>query len=261
MVVRPSAIVGWDSDRVWAGTVRATRADVSVLVDSALTDIRNCSASGRALGGAVAGIDRRTGRHGIWWFSLSTDKLEVLLDAEYILHAALDPSGRYTCYTAPPWTTRDDLGLHVLDRDEGDSSLVLDGGVARSCVPAWRGREILFHTPDDRILGVDREGGPVRLVSRGRHPAVTIDGAKLAYWAADRVQVEVAGRPGGELAVHQALSQDLTALDWSRDGRYLLLSLVARGVEEKTTFLLLDPETRAAAEVEHPGLRGITFVR
>src|SRR5438105_3614011 len=116
-MTRPSAgygVIAWDATRVWAGTLRGPQPDLALArAAEQFRDIRGCSAPANGQWAVVAGVDPTTGRSALWRQDLRGHGTDRLLDAEYLLHPAVDREGSFVAYPAPPWLTRGDMSLHL----------------------------------------------------------------------------------------------------------------------------------------------------
>src|SRR5215475_8791871 len=119
-------ILAWALNHVQIGTLRHQILELNAVgLNLSLSDIRNCSA---AFGGhriAITAVNRQTGKQALWRYELDEERGDILIETDYILNNAIDPSGRYICYTAPPLRTHIDMSLYVYDLQSSHSDLIV----------------------------------------------------------------------------------------------------------------------------------------
>src|SRR6266545_4320733 len=254
-------VLAWDGTGVQVGTLEAGQLRLApVGRELRLADIRNCSAAPGRRWGAATGVDPTSGRHGLWRLQLDGDGAQALLEADYLLHNAVEPSGRAICYTAPPWTTRGDTSLHLLDLEELASTLVVEGSVARDCVPSWRspGR-VLYHTEASEVVELELAGGRTRRLLAGAHPASSPDGRRTAYREGSTILVSDDGAPRITLRPRRGLREGNLrgTMSWSPDGRHLLVGRTGGTLGYELEFSTLEVATGERTDVRQRHLHGI----
>jgi len=200
----------------------------------------------------------RNGRTGLWLLELdsgSPRQLTQLPDPDgYEGSATWSPDGRVIAFVrALPPSSREDLrrsGIVLLDVAAGTTRGFPIEGLPRPGVrdPEWvRGGRIAFVAIDvrapmgGRIWTVDTAGGHARPVTsesvQALAPAITPDGRKLAYFAADsadRMQVWVqelsdsGTATGAPIRVTSHKDVTRTRIRWMPDGKALLYSADGR---------------------------------
>jgi hypothetical protein len=257
-------VVAWDPLRVLAGTLTGSRLDGHwVDLTIPLLDIRNCAASSAAAGAIVSAVDGEREHRALWWFALEGSGSQLLVELDYVLYGSVDASGRYVCFTAPPTTSRGDMSLHLLDRQEGRSDLLMDGSVARSCIPDWRRDKILFHTKSREIVELDPRTRRSQPLLQGEHPASSADGTRIAYQEGNRLRmtgdevptVDITPRRGARVGTFQG------GISWAPDGRHLLFGQSTGILGEETEFFVLDTQTKDRTKIRQRYLQGIAYAR
>jgi hypothetical protein len=256
-------VVAWDPMTVLAGTLRGTELDIAA-ISAGLRgrDIRNCSAVADGSWIVVSGVDASTGIHGLWRIDLANGAPDLLIDADYLLYAVVEPSGVRVAFTSPPSRGRGDLSLSVLDVATRRRRLVLDGTVARSCVPSWCSpTQVLIHTENREIIEVDTDSGELRRLGPGEYPAAAAGGTRIAYRDGQTVRLVTGDwEPIGVFrfrGLHQAPYRG--AMSWSPDGRLLLLARAAGVLGEELKFGTIDTGSMRYAVIRRRYLQGMVF--
>ena len=257
-------VLAWDASSVRVGRLLAGWLELTAVGGGLrLDDIRNCSAARGRTWGAATGVERTDRRHALWRFDLHGDDAQALLHADYLLHNAVDPSGRAICYTAPPWTTRGDMSLHVLDLEGRESTLTVDGSVSRACIPSWRapGR-VLYHTEGNEVVEVDLATGRTHGLFAGEHPTASPDGRRIAYRDGNVILVTGDGEDPVDASPRRGLGEGSLrgGMSWSPDGRYLLFGHTGGVLGYEMEFSALEVATGERTKVRQRYLQGIRFL-
>lgn len=256
-------MVAWDPTTALAGTLRGTELDVAAIAAGPRwRDIRNCSAVADGSWIVVSAVDASSGTDALWRVELASGTPELLIEADYLLYGAVEPSGARVAYTSPPSHGRADLSLSIFDVATRRRRLMLDGTVARSCVPSWRspGR-ILIHTETRQIIEVDTDSGELRQLGSGEYPAAAPDGTRIAYLDGQTVRlVRDDWEPIGAFRLRGLRrAPHRGAMSWSPDGRLLLLAHASGALREELRFGLLDVGSMKYAMIRRRYLRGMVF--
>ena len=265
-MTRPSArygVIAWDAMRVWTGTLRGPQADLALArTAEQFRDIRGCSAPADGNWAVVAGVNPTTGRSALWRQDLRGNGTDRLLDAEYLLHPAVDQGGSFVVYPAPPWRTRGDMSLHLFDLTQRQSRLLVQATVARSCIPSWRAAQrILFHTEDRQVVEVNLDSGAMNRLFPGEYPTASPDGSRIAYRHGadirlvldDGARVDISPRRRIPPRPYQG------GMSWSPDGRLLLIGWSSGMLGYERDFGTLDIHTRELTRIVQRYLQGIAF--
>ena len=256
-------VLAWDATTVRIGTLRGADLDVAVVrTGQRFRDIRNCSAPAHGAWAVVVGVDASTTTHTLWRVDLASGAPEPLVEADYLLYCVVPPAGSPAVYTGPPYRSPADLSLYVLDIATRRQRLVLEGVMARSCVPSWRSpTRILIHTQSREVAEVNVVSGELKILFPGEYPAAAPDGVQIAYRVGqavrlvggDRVSVEIAQPRGVRRAPYRG------AMSWSPDGQLLLLSRTAGTLGYELDFCTLDVGTRKFTRIRQRYMSGIVF--
>jgi hypothetical protein len=253
-------VVAWDPTTVLAGTLRGTELDVAAVpAGPRWRDIRNCSAVANGSRIVVSAVEASTGTGSLWRVELANGAPELLIEADYLLYGAVEPSGARVAFTSPPSRGRADLSLSIFDVATRRRRLMLDGTVARSCVPSWRSPgAILIHTENRQIVEVDTDSGELRQLGSGEYPAAAPDGTRIAYLDGQTVRL-VRGdwEPIGAFRLPRGPHRG--AMSWSPDGRLLLLAHAAGALREELRFGLIDVGSMKYAMIRRRYLYGMVF--
>ncbi len=256
-------VVAWDSTTVQVGTLRGADLDLSpVPTDEGFRDIRNCSVPADGSWVVVVGVDATTGKHAIWRVDLTHGEQDQWVEADYLLYGAVERTGSFVAYTAPPSRTRGDMSVHVFDVARRRARLLLDGTVGRSCIPSWRLLDrILIHTESRQVAEVDVGSGDLRQLFPGEYPVAAPDGTRIAYRdgqivrlvGGDGVPVDISRPRGPRQAPYRG------GMSWSPDGHLLLLARTAGTLGYELDFGTLDVTAREYTRIRQRYLQGIVF--
>jgi len=257
-------VLGWDARRIFRGTLRAPALDLSpIVVSEAFEDIRHCSAARQKPLAAVTAARRSPDDQGVWLVDLDRELAELRYTTSYVLSNALDPSGRYVCFVAPPSPAGTDMSLHVFDADASTVSLLVHGTVARSCLPSWRDTaHVLFETVNLGIAETTRAGGEPRPLFPGSYASASPDGHRIAFRVRDSICIADAERAVIDVSPHRSFWEGSYrgGMSWSPDGRRLLVSRIGGMTWHDIVFDVVDIETRTRTKVNVRYLRGLIFV-
>jgi Tol biopolymer transport system component len=248
---------------VLAGTLRGSELDVAAIAAGRrYRDIRNCSAVANGSWIVVSGVDASTGIHALWRVDLANGTPERLIEADYLLYGVVEPSGSRVAFTSPPSSGRGDLSLNVFDVSTRRGRLVLDGTVARSCVPSWRSSsKVLVHTENREIIEVDAESGQLRQLGPGECPAAAPGGTRIAYLDGKTIRlVRDDWEPIGIFRFRDLRQAPYrSAMSWSPDGRLLLLARAAGVLGDELNFGTIDVGSMKYTTIRRRYLQGIVF--
>ncbi len=254
-------VVGWDAATVSTGTLRGAEPALRQ-VAAGWRDIRSCAAAPDGSWLLVSGVDAGSGTPGLWWVDPVEGASRALLEAEYLLHGTVDPTGSRVAYTAPPSESRSGTSLHLLDLVGSTSRLVVEGSLAVSCIPSWRTPgQILFHTEDRAVVELDLDSGRSRRLFAGEHPAASRDGSRIAYRAGPAVLLAGATGPPTDISPRWGVLHRpyRGGMSWSPDGRLLLLARTGGTLGYELDFGRVDVRTRELTKVRQRYLRGLVF--
>jgi len=259
------SVLAWGANGIQTGTLRNGDLKLKNVASSIpVEDIRNCSAAKGQPLGAVTGVNPQTRKQELWRFDLEGTHAESIVALDYILYNALDPTGRYVSYTAPPSKTRGDMSLYVYELQTSRSDLIVEGGVSRYCLPSWRpsAGKIVYHTVDGEVVEVDWSTKSVMPLFRGEYPAASPDDVMIAYrdqndirlWNShDQVSVDVS-------IDHRFWEGTLEgAMSWSPDGKFLLVSQSSGFVRHELAFYSIEVKTGSRVKVRQRYLQGLRF--
>lgn len=259
--VGPYAVLGWDASSVSVGTLQGGDPELR-RVATRWRDIRNCVAAPDGSWLLVSGVATDSGAHGLWRVNPTDGPSRALLEADYLLHGAVDPTGSRVAYTAPPARSRSDTSLHLLDLADSASRLVVEGSLAVDCIPSWRTPgHVLFHTEDREIVELDLASGRSRRLFAGEHPAPSPDGSRIAYRTGPTVLVAGAPGPRADVSPRWGLLHRpyRGGMSWSPDGRLLLLARTGGTLGYELDFGALDVQTQELTRIRQRYLRGLVF--
>jgi hypothetical protein len=257
-------VLAWGPQGVQTGRLIEDGLELNEPVrDLPLEDIRNCSSARDRGWGAVTGVNKHTRKQELWRFDLDGPASESIVSAEYLLHNAIDPSGRYVCYTAPPSHTRTDMSLYRYTAGTGTETIV-EGSVSRFCCPSWQPStvKVVYHTSDNEVVEVDTASRSHVALFRGEHPAVSPDGAAVAYREGNAIRIwSVADHSTRDVPMESGLwdRQILGAMTWSSDGKYLLIAQSAGVFGYELAFYRVEVNTGRRVEVPQRHLQGLRF--
>jgi hypothetical protein len=261
--IGPYEVLAWDASSVSIGTLHGGDPELRQVAGGWL-DIRNCAAAPDGTWLLVSGVDRRSGKHGLWRVDRENGTPSALLEAAYLLHAAVDFTGLRVAYTAPPSRSRSDTSLHLLELATSASRLLVEGSVETSCVPSWRtpGR-ILFHTDDRQVIELDLDSGRLNRLFAGEQPVAAPDGSRIAYRAGSAVLVAGTAGPARDVSPRRGLLRHpyRGSMSWSPDGRLLMLARTGGTLGYELDFFLLDVTTRHLIQIKQRHLIGCTFAQ
>lgn len=258
-------VLAWNSRSVQTGTLVEQDLEIKVVLDDLpLEDIRNCSSAHEQPWGAVTGVNRQTSRQELWRFDLDGTRAEPLVAADYILHNAVDPTGRYVCYTAPPSKRGEDMSLYLYDLQTSRCDLIVEATVSRACIPSWRCStgKVVYHTFDRQVAQVDINTRDADLLFSGEYPAVSLDGLWVAY------------REGNKLRLWNAVDQHVRdvsrkrwfwegqlrgGMSWSPDGELLIVGRSAGVFGYEMLFQRVEIRTGKRLRVRERHLQGLRF--
>jgi Tol biopolymer transport system component len=256
-------VLAWAASSVSVGTLHRDQLVLDPLPDQpGLRDIRSCNPAPDGSWVLVSGVDATSGVHALWRLDVSGARPTRLLQDDYLLHPAAAPSGSLIAYTAPPFRTPADTSLHLLDTDQAATRLLVEGTVARDCVPSWRGGgHVLFHTEGGDVCEVALDTGDVRRLFRGEHPAVSPDDTRIAHRDGSAVLVADAAGAITDISPRRGLLRRpyRGSMSWSPDGRLLLLARSGGTLGYELDFGTLDVATRTFTRIRTRHLGGIAF--
>ena len=260
-----NAVLAWDSIRIQIGTLRGQDLELKVAPhDLPLTDIRNCSSVGEQRWGAVTGVNRQTGRQELWRFDIEGTRTESLVAANYILNNAIDPLGRHICYTAPPARSSLDMSLYVYDVETSRSDLIVENTVSRFCTLSWRPStsKVVYHTVDSQVMEVDINTKDMAVLFKGEYPAVSPDGARIAFREGNALRVWSAeDQHVMDVPVKRRLwdGQLQGGMSWSQDGKSLLVSQSAGVLGYERAFYRIEVASGERVRIRQRYLHGLRF--
>jgi Tol biopolymer transport system component len=264
-ISRHYPVLAWDHNSIYAGTIGEDGLDMQAWRrDCGLDDIRNCSWAGDARVVVASGVNPRARRHELWSMAYPSGQETVLMGSDYILHNAVERSGRRTAFTAGPSPSRDDVSLHVYDARPSEARCVVEGSISRGCIPSWQpdGDRITASTIGHQVVVVEADRGGPQTISPGDYPAFSPDGDRIAFVSDGSVAVAELGDPAPPAILWRPSASSgavLRAISWSADAQ-LLLATVSAGIAGKAVrFARIDVGTRRARMFAPEGLRGMCF--
>lgn len=228
-------------------------------LDWAPGDIRNASYAAGPRWVGITAEDRTAGGQTLAVHDPARGTTEFRLRPEYVLHHDLDAGGLRACYTVPSETRgAADLWLHT--RGAAAPERLAQAVAAQDAVPVWfpDGTRIAFHSPGGEVVVLDVASRGVKTMGTGRGPAVSPDGARLAW--TDGAEVVLSAAVGGSVRRIRPLRRRRSfsgGLGWTEDGRRLSLGVVAGLTDKGTAFYLLDVETGGRERIRTGPLRGL----
>ena len=258
-------VLAWSTRGLQTGTLVDRDLDLTTVPgDLPLEDIRNCSCARDRPWGAATGVNRHTGRQELWRFDLDGTRSETVVAVDYILHNAIDPTGEYICYTAPPSQTRADMSLYGVAIGSSHLELIVDTSVSRFCCPSWRpsSRKAVYHTVDNQVVEVDTRTKSRVVLFSGEHPTVSPDGVEIAYREGDAIRIWHAdARMSKDVPAQRGLGngQIQGGMSWSPDGKYLLIGRSGGVLGYELAFYRIDVNTGKRVRVRQRHLQGLRF--
>jgi Tol biopolymer transport system component len=259
------AVLAWDRRTIQIGSLAADALSLhAVNFDVPLEDIRNCSSARDQPWGAVTGVNRQTRRQELWRFDLTGTGAKLLAASEYMLHNAIDVSGEYICYTAPPSRTRGDMSLYLYNLKTSRSDLIVPAAVSRYCIPSWRplSGKIVYHTVDLQVVEVDINTKDVGPLFRGEHPAVSPDAIWIAYCERNEIRFwNIEDRRSNDIHAKQRFWEGRLqgGMSWSPDGKFLLACQSAGFLGYEIAFYRIEVQTGRRVRVHQRYLQGLRF--
>lgn len=259
------AVLAWNAGGVQIGSLLGQDLELeAVAPDLPLEDIRNCSSAREQPWGAITAVNRRTRRQELWRLDLEGTRAESLVALDYILHNAIDPAGRYICYTAPPLGTRGDVSLYGYDPQACRSDLLVEGAVSRDCIPSWRSStgKVVYHAVDRHVVQVDISTKRVERLFSGEYPAVSPDGTWIAYRDGSEVRVwnTEDQRPRNVSKKRWFWEGQLQGgMSWSPEGKFLLVGQSAGVFGYELAFYRIEVQTGRRVRVRQRYLKGLRF--
>jgi WD40 repeat protein len=265
-MVAKYSVLAWGARGVQTGALIDRELELrGVAGDLPVDDIRNCSSAAERSWGALTGVNRQTQRQELWRFDLEGTRAESLLALDYILHNAIDPTGRHICYAAPPSRTRGDITLYDYDLQTSRSDLIVEAGMSRYCIPSWRASigRIVYHTVEGQVVEVDSSTKQVTPLFKGEYPAVSPDGIVIAYCDGNDIRFwnSQDQRSTDRSVDHRFLEGQLQGgMSWSPDGKFLLVGYSAGVVRHELAFYRIEVETGSRVEIPQRYLKGLRFI-
>jgi hypothetical protein len=257
-------VLAWDTTSVSIGRIHGDELSLNPLPDQpGMRDIRSCSSAPDGSWVLVSGVEATSGAQALWRLEVADGPSIRLLQADYLLHPAVAPSGSLIAYTAPPVRTRGDTSLHLLDTERAGTRLLVEGTVARDSIPSWRtARHLLFHTEDGDVCELALDTAHLRRLFHGEHPAASPDNTRIAYRAGPAVLFASAAGEATEISPRRGVLRRpyRGGMSWSPDGRMLLLARSGGTLGYELDFGTLDVGTRAFTAIRQRYLAGIVFL-
>lgn len=259
------AVLGWNSTQVQIGTLVGNSLELRPLGSILfLEDIRNSSSAREKPWGAVTAVNQLTHRQVLCHCDLEGTSAEVLVEEDYILYNAIDPTGQYIYYTAPPSLTGAEMSLYVYNLETSRTSLLLTSAISRACIPSVNAsHKVIYHTNDRQIVQFDAQTRNVETLFNGEYPTFSANGLKIAYREEDSIRVwNVEDRRSRQVPLTRRFWEGYFrgGMSWSLDERFLLVGQSAGIFGNQLDFYRIDVVTGERLKIQRTFLRGLQFM-